>query len=65
MINIVNKFLLHHKLSEKFTDQPGIEPGTFRLLVGCSTKLPTELSSQMGKNMDFIIYRSSVTTPFL
>ena len=25
-------------VSEKFTDQPGIEPGTFRLLDGCSTK---------------------------
>ena len=59
--NIVNYFLLHHK----FTDQPEIEPGTFRLLVGCFTNMPTELSIQMGKNIDFIIYRSSVTTPFL
>ena len=37
--------------SEKFTDQPG------RMLY--------KLSYRVGKNIDFIIYRSSVTTPFL
>ena len=28
--------------SEKFTDQQGIEPVTFRLLVGCSTNWAIE-----------------------
>ena len=41
---------------KKSTDQPGIEPGTFRLLNVQSDALPTELSSQMGKNIDLIIY---------
>ena len=40
---LVNKFVLLHKtlmlVSEKITDnyQPGIEPGTYHLLVVCST----------------------------
>ena len=28
--------------SEKITDQPGIEPETFRLLIGCSTNWAIE-----------------------
>ena len=35
--------------SEKFTDQPGIEPGTFRLLVGCSTNWAIE--SRWGRTL--------------
>ena len=34
---------------EIITDQPGIEPGTFRLLPDA---LPTELSSQMGEDSE-------------
>ena len=41
--------------SEKITDQPGIKPGTFRLLVGCSANWAIE-------NIDLVIYRSSVTS---
>ena len=41
-------------VSEKITDQPGIEPGTFRLRVGCSIQLSYRV--RCGKNIDFIIF---------
>ena len=41
-------------VSEKFTDQPGIEPGTFRLLQGESERSTTDLWKIITKNSDVL-----------
>ena len=48
-------------VSEKFTDQPGIEPGTFRLLVRCSTNWAIESD---GENIIWINVTLGPSYPF-